>query len=192
MNPSKTENLIVLRKMAQADLVALEALDRYCFEDPWPEGSFAAELQKGEESLCLVAEAQDQSGSSLAGLAVFWLIADEAHLGTIAVHPDRQRQGIAKALLLAGLNLAYAKGARSSLLELRAGNLAALQLYTSLGYEIVGWRKGYYSAGREDALLMTLPKIEPEGRHIFTPSRPISLNEPGFRVESSSGAANVS
>ena len=39
-------------------------------------------------------------------------------------------------------------------LEVRAGNEAAMALYEKLGFTKVGRRKGYYSKGREDAVLM--------------------------------------
>lgn len=45
--------------------------------------------------------------------------------------------------------------AESVLLEVRASNQPAQQLYASLGFECVGLRKKYYGDG-EDAVLMTL------------------------------------
>ena len=49
-------------------------------------------------------------------------------------------------------------------LEVRGGNEAALELYKKLGFREVGRRKGYYSKGGEDAVLMDLDlrKIEVE------------------------------
>jgi ribosomal-protein-alanine N-acetyltransferase len=47
----------------------------------------------------------------------------------------------------------YSAGAESAVLEVRAGNKAAISLYHKLGFAEVGKRKAYYSDG-EDALLM--------------------------------------
>ena len=40
-------------------------------------------------------------------------------------------------------------------LEVRASNEPAIRLYDQHGFEVVGRRKGYYEAPREDAILMT-------------------------------------
>jgi [ribosomal protein S18]-alanine N-acetyltransferase len=47
------------------------------------------------------------------------------------------------------------------LLEVRRGNVAALELYRKLGFVVVGVRPHYYRDNQEDALLMTLPRIDP-------------------------------
>jgi ribosomal-protein-alanine N-acetyltransferase len=90
---------------------------------------------------------------------------DEAHIATIAIHPDFRRQGTGKLLLQAGMQAAYAEVARIYHLEVRAGNLAAQKMYSDFGYEIVGRRPGYYKNNGEDALLMTLDLTQPTRGH---------------------------
>ena len=50
------------------------------------------------------------------------------------------------------------------LLEVRVSNFSAIEMYSSLGFEVDGKRRDYYPAhdGREDALLMSrhLPLME--------------------------------
>ena len=87
---------------------------------------------------------------------VLWRVLDEAHIATIAVHPDFRRRGIGRALLRTSMDAAYAEGARIYHLEVRAGNLAAQEMYADFGYEIVGRRPKYYQNNGEDALLLTL------------------------------------
>ena len=41
------------------------------------------------------------------------------------------------------------------LLEVREGNLAAINLYKKMDYKIDGIRKGYYKKYKEDAILMS-------------------------------------
>lgn len=56
-------------------------------------------------------------------------------------------------------------GASYATLEVRKSNLRAQNLYTSLGFQPVGWRKRYYEDNQEDALLMvcqSLPPVDPE------------------------------
>jgi ribosomal-protein-alanine N-acetyltransferase len=101
-------------------------------------------------------------GGRLVGMMVLWVILDEAHIATIATHPDYRRQGIAKQLLAAALESAYAEGARSALLEVRAGNEAAQEMYRKLGFEVVGRRERYYKDNFEAAILMTLSHLPVE------------------------------
>lgn len=142
-----------LRKMTVADLPAVALLDQLSFSQPWPPAAFEVELEN-LNARCWVAE---EAGFVTAAL-VLWRVLDEAHIATIAVHPDFRRRGIGKALLRAGMDAAYAEGARIYQLEVRAGNLAAQKMYADFGYEVVGRRSKYYQDNGEDALLLS--KVE--------------------------------
>ena len=161
MTPKKRLDRITIRAMVESDLVEVEVLDRLCFNDPWPAGAFAYELKPGSRNICLVAlDNSEQEKPTLIGVIVVWLIVDEAHIGTLAVHPDYHHLGVGRMLLATALLEAVDQGARSSLLEVRAGNQAALSLYFGLGYEAVGLRAGYYADNHEDALLLTWKAID--------------------------------
>ena len=86
---------------------------------------------------------------------------DEVHIGTIAVLPEFRRQGIALSLITKVLIEANSFGAVQGMLEVRRGNIAAQELYRRLGFVVVGVRPRYYRDNQEDALLMTLPRIDP-------------------------------
>ena len=92
-------------------------------------------------------------------MLVLWMIVDEAHIATLATHPEARRQGVAKQLLVKALETAYAEGARTALLEVRAGNEAAQSMYRKFGFEEVGRRERYYKDNHEDAVLMTLDRL---------------------------------
>lgn len=93
---------------------------------------------------------------TLLGYGGISLVADEAEIITVAVSPAHRRQGIARALM--GHMLCLAEDARASVyLEVRASNTPARELYRSLGFAETGMRKNYYSAPREDAVLMMRP-----------------------------------
>jgi ribosomal-protein-alanine N-acetyltransferase len=85
---------------------------------------------------------------------------DEAHICTIAVHPERRREGLGELLLLALLDQGLERGARQATLEVRVSNLAAQGLYQKYGFEIVSVRKRYYSDSGEDAYIMTTPPLD--------------------------------
>ena len=163
MTPKKRLTSITIRAMVETDLAEVEALDRLCFSDPWPSGSFAYELKPGSTNICLVAiDNLSEHILKLIGVIIVWIIVDEAHIGTIAVHPDYRHNGVGRRLLSEALLIAADRGAVSSLLEVRAGNHDALALYYGLGYEAVGLRAGYYADNHEDALLLTWQKIDKE------------------------------
>lgn len=147
--------------MRADDIPQVTALDHLSFADPWPQGSFEYELKASKYSLCLVAEDTNApEGQAIVGALVIWLIVDEAHIATIAIHPDYRHRGIARRLLAEGLLQAAERGAVKSLLEVRSGNAEALHLYYGFGYKAVGLRPNYYQAEQEDALLLDLDPLD--------------------------------
>jgi len=145
-----------IRKMTEADVPAVVALDQISFSLPWPERSFRFEVTSNPASRCWVAEVEGR----VVGMIVAWLFVDEAHIATLATHPDFRRQSIARKLLTHTLRYTYDEGAVTSFLEVRASNVAAQEMYRKFGYENTGLRKRYYKDNDEDAILMTLSKIE--------------------------------
>ncbi len=146
-----------IRPMAEADLEQVVAIDQLSFSLPWPPHSFRYELLENDVSRQWVAEVQAPGEApKVIAMIVVWLIMDEAHIATIAVHPEYRRQKIGQAILLTALRECSAQGARSATLEVREHNSAAIDMYTRLGFEVVGRRKHYYQDTNEDAILMTL------------------------------------
>jgi len=62
----------------------------------------------------------------------------EAHILSIAVHPECQGRGLGRELLRRGLDYLEQRGARRVRLEVRPDNAAALRLYESFGFATVG------------------------------------------------------
>jgi ribosomal-protein-alanine N-acetyltransferase len=143
---------MVIRRMTLEDLPSVIELDTLSFSLPWPERSFRFELTDNPASRCWVVELDGK----VVGMIVAWLLVDEAHIATIATHPDHRRQGIARNLLTYALRYMSKEGAVRSLLEVRESNAAAQEMYRKFGYEAVGRRKRYYKDTNEDAILMTL------------------------------------
>ena len=145
-----------IRRMTLEDIPAVVVLDQLSFTLPWPERSFRFELTDNPASRCWVVDLDGK----IIGMIVVWLLVDEAHVATLATHPDYRRQGIAKELLLYALRYMSKEGAVTSFLEVREGNNAALEMYRRFGYEESGRRKRYYKDTDEDAILMTLTGLE--------------------------------
>jgi [ribosomal protein S18]-alanine N-acetyltransferase len=146
----------LIRRMKLEDVPAVHNIDVLSFSLPWPERSFRFELSENPVSRGWVADVDGQ----IAAMLVLWLIVDEAHIATIAVHPDFRRQGIGEEILIQALRAAQSEGARRAFLEVRAGNTAAQALYKKYGFTIAGIRPRYYKDNNEDAILMDLENFD--------------------------------
>jgi len=147
-----------LRPLAITDLTEMLAIDALTFPVPTKAALFRHELTGND-----LAHYQALTGENgrLLGFAGYWLLADEAHISTIALHPDWQGYGLGELLLLNMLYLQCEQQAILSTLEVRRSNREAQALYAKYGYELVGERPRYYKNG-EDALLLT--------RHLSPPA----------------------
>lgn len=152
---------VLYRSMTLEDVEQVHQLDLLSFNLPWPERSYRYEITQNPNALAWVAEATGLEGKQvIAGMIVVWLIVDEVHIGTIAVHPDYRRMGIGRQLVVRALLACAPKGARTAFLEVRRGNVSAQSLYQQLGFAVVGERRRYYHDNNEDALLMTLEQLD--------------------------------
>ena len=132
------------------DLPALAGIEDACFSHPLSEEQLRS-LILSDHTVFFGA----REGKQLAGSVWVQTVLDEGYIGNVAVLPAFRRRGIADALLQALDGLANARGLRFLTLEVREGNLAARRLYEKNGYLPAGFRHGYYSAPKEDAVLMT-------------------------------------
>jgi ribosomal-protein-alanine N-acetyltransferase len=160
-NLSERAGEFIVRAMQPEDIPAVMDIDRCSFPNPWPENTYWYELRKNPASHLLVI--QSREAPRVVGIAGFWLVIDEVHISTFAVHPDWRGRGVGKILLLAMLRQAADLGAVSATLEVRAGNQAAQSLYRGFGFRVVGRRKEYYKNNGEDAVLMTADRIGGDG-----------------------------
>jgi ribosomal-protein-alanine N-acetyltransferase len=92
--------------------------------------------------------------ASIVGFAGLWLMVDEAHVTTIAVHPDHRGRGVGELMLSSLITAAYDFGVRLVSLEVRVSNSVAQNLYRKYGFRGVGILRRYYSDDNEDALKM--------------------------------------
>lgn len=150
-----------LRRMRSEDLDQVHTLEELIFPTPWSLNSYKFEIEQNTASQQWVIE-RSESGEDwqVAAYAVSWFLGDEVHIANLAVSPKYRRLGLGRTLLAHMLARAAADGLRSATLEVRAGNKAAQDLYTSFGFETVATRKAYYKDNQEDALLMQLPHLE--------------------------------
>jgi ribosomal-protein-alanine N-acetyltransferase len=104
-------------------------------------------------------EVPESNREYVVGFAGFWVMADEAHLISIAVYEKYRCQGIGELLLLSVIDMATQMNIGVITLEVRASNVVAQSLYSKYGFTQVGTRSGYYTDNREEAVLMTAENI---------------------------------
>ena len=142
---------MTIEAMRLEDLEEVQRIEQASFSTPWPSNAYRSELMTNRLASYLVARIDGR----IVGYGGMWLMVDEAHITTFAVHPAWRRQRIGERLLLAFLDLARDRHAREATLEVRLSNLAARRLYEKYGFRPVGLRPRYYSDNNEDALIMT-------------------------------------
>jgi ribosomal-protein-alanine N-acetyltransferase len=119
--------------------------------EAWTRSSYQAELADTRHRYYVAA--QDPAGE-LVGWAGVMVIGETAQILTVGVVPAGRRCGTARRLVAALLEEALRRGAVEAFLEVRVDNDAARSLYVSEGFAELGLRRGYYDAGRVDAVTM--------------------------------------
>lgn len=187
----------ILRPMRLEDIPQVVAIDRESFPTPWSSRTYAFEINNNESSQMVVLEAPvirppnsnglgrmfrrlwheaPASAGTVVGYGGCWLITGEAHISTIAVHPDYRGKGLGELLLIGMLQRALNLGGEYSVLEVRVSNEPAQALYRKHEYVIVGRRTGYYRDNGEDAYLMEVRPLD-EGYQQRLTERTLALRQ---------------
>ena len=141
--------MINILNMTENHVSAVAALERENFSAPWSENSVRSELSN-PISVWLVAEKEGE----LIGYVGSQSVLGEADMMNLAVDSRFRRQGVAYALVCGLVEALKEKDVYSLTLEVRASNEPAKALYGKMGFVQVGRRPNYYSAPKEDALIL--------------------------------------
>lgn len=144
---------VTITAMASSHLPHVLEIERLSSPTPWTQGLFLHELQL-PFSRVRVAQSAGNGTSAVVGYACWWLVAEEAHILNLAVHPDHRRRGIAGSFVKLILADADEQRASSVTLEVRRDNVAARELYRRFAFVECGVRRDYYGRG-DDAIIMT-------------------------------------
>lgn len=174
-----TSQPYILRPMRVHDIPQVIAIDRLSSPLPWSAKTYEFEITNQNTSHLVVLEQREENaaaprgirgmiqrllGGQVPGIIVgyggCWIIAGEAHISIIAVHPNFRRRGLGEVLLASMLQRASALQSDYSVLEVRESNLTAQALYEKYEYEVVGRREKYYRDNSEDALLMEIRPLD--------------------------------
>ena len=141
-----------MRRMEERDLPFVMKIEWLCFPNPWKESSFKGEINNHPISFpSVIVHRPDEK---VIGYVIFWLLAEEAQVSNIAVHPDYRRQGVGETVLQQTLETIRKFGAKYVILEVRPSNFFARLLYRKFGFETLGVQKNYYKDPGEDALVL--------------------------------------
>jgi ribosomal-protein-alanine N-acetyltransferase len=133
------------------DLDTIMRIEQASFTMPWTRKMFEVELSQNPFGRLEVLRRTD---AALIGYVCYWVVFEECRLMTLAVEPSLRRQGLGRALLRHAMGRGREAGATRGLLEVRASNGAAIQLYEQEGFRRVAVRARYYTSPVEDAVLM--------------------------------------
>ena len=139
-----------LDPMRRDDVDPVVSIERDAFSTPWSRGAFLYELEQNRVARGWVC----RENEAIVGYLCLWEIADELHITNLAVDREHRGQGVGRYLLTEVLGDAARRGMRVVHLEVRPTNAAARRLYDTLGFRVIGRRKGYYYDTGEDALVM--------------------------------------
>jgi [ribosomal protein S18]-alanine N-acetyltransferase len=144
---------IVWRPMRDTDIAGVAAIEAAAHLAPWTSGNFRDALAAGYGATV------GEANGSIVAYGVLMFAPGEAQLLNLTVVDLLRRRGIGRALLRRFIADAAALGADQCFLEVRASNIAAINLYSAEGFAPVARRAGYYPAAqtgdvREDALVL--------------------------------------
>ena len=145
-----------------SDIVQLEEA---CFSAPWTRKMLEAELTGNQFARFCVAMGCEEGTNveSIIGYHCFWIVFEELRLMNLAVRASMRRKGIGRALALEAVRVGVGLAAIRAVLEVRASNEAAQDLYRKLGFVPISTRRRYYANPIEDAVIMELvPLVVPE------------------------------
>jgi [ribosomal protein S18]-alanine N-acetyltransferase len=164
---------LILRYMNVQDIPAVIAIDRLSFDLPWSERSYTYEINEANYSHMVVLEKEReyrdvrgwrrwmprlnaQPDGRIVGYGGLWNIMAEAHISTIAVHPDFRGRGWGEILLAGMVQRSITLQAGFVVLEVRVSNTSAQNLYRKYEFQTASVKAKYYRNNNEDAYDMRL------------------------------------
>jgi ribosomal-protein-alanine N-acetyltransferase len=135
--------------MQPSDLEDVLAIERVSFASPWSRDMFLEEMDNRNSRLIVF-----RLETRVVGYICFWVVLDEAHILNVAVHPELRGVGYGTSIMAYLEAVCADEGLNRLLLEVGRRNGPARSLYRKLGFSSIGFRKQYYAAIKDDAIVM--------------------------------------
>ena len=143
--------MIIYREMTEADVKKAAKLEASAFSTPWSEHAFLEAVQN-EHAYFMIAEENNR----ILAQCGYYDLCKEADISNVVVSEEMRGRGIGKEMLKKLIAHGKEQGIEAFTLEVRIGNVPAVALYKSLGFQEAGVRPGFYTKPKEDALIMWL------------------------------------
>lgn len=185
---SRTSIPYDIDEMQTSDLAQVMEIENVSHPAPWPLSAYQHELEENEFAFYLVLlpkappPANEQAplherlrnwwhrpraSRPIIGYGGFWMIADEAHISTIALEPAWRGLHLGELLLIHLIEKAIRHNATLITLEVRSSNYIARHLYKKYQLTITGKRRRYYRNNNEDAYIMTVEDVQSAAYRAF-------------------------
>ncbi len=139
-----------IAEMNAADIAAVLSIEGLSFTSSWPQNAFVNEIRDNKLAHYFVGRIEGE----IVAYGGIWVILEDSHVTTIAVHPNYRGRKLGEEMLIHLLDQAIAARASWITLEVRESNEVAQRLYRKYGFTTVSTRRGYYSDNNENALVM--------------------------------------
>ena len=148
---SESQLQFFARNMRYSDVDIIIQNETAAYDHPWTKRIVIDCLRAGYQCWVLA------NKQKIVAHGVMSVANSECHLLTLCVQPNYQRHRDGRKLFNLLLDRAYKLDASECFLEVRTTNEAAISLYQSMGFAVIGERKNYYvgNEGREDAHIMS-------------------------------------
>jgi ribosomal-protein-alanine N-acetyltransferase len=147
----------ILDEVRGDDADELVAVHADAFARSWSADDFAALIADRTVFALAVRRQTWLRRRRMIGFVLIRAVAGEAEILTVAVAPAERGLGLGRLLVEDALRRLYRDGVATCFLEVDQANEPAMRLYRSLGFAVIGERKGYYQAsepGGGTALVM--------------------------------------
>lgn len=147
------QTTFTLRRFEPSDLEWVMRINRVCLPENYTTFFFMNLYQRFPETFIVAEENGEVVGyimcrietgiPSLKPLG----IKRKGHVISVAVLPEHQREGVGYALMREVMQAMVNYKAKECYLEVRASNVAAVNLYRKMGFEVARTIRGYYADG---------------------------------------------
>lgn len=127
----------MIRTATRSDLPAVVDIENLSFAEPWDMRTFRSYVHHPGFIVF-------EEDGSICGYAILVVIADDAHLASIAIHTEYRRINIGSCLLDSCMLLAKVNSFPLVRLEVREKNKTAQDFYLANGFEAVATISDYY------------------------------------------------
>ncbi len=140
---------IEILRATENDAYDISLLETECFSVPWTKENIIESINSS--TVFYVAKSDNKT----VGYLGMQNAMGDGYITNVAVTSEFRKMGVATKLLSALFDYANKTQMNFISLEVRTSNNAAISLYEKLGFKDVGIRKNFYSAPKEDAVIMT-------------------------------------